>query len=147
MRTTLFIRCFIDFRKFSPLFLIAFLKEYDFVSRGKCSILIQVLYDKEVDEYLLFLDNDINSRGHTQWFYFVQSLDVWSINVNVLYINENDMKMKVLRLTVAGLDMFMPRPYATAELDECIEYELSTCLTPQSDDLFGFGSFGSFGSS
>jgi len=29
-----------------------------------------VLYDKEVDEYLLFLDNDINSRGHTQWFYF-----------------------------------------------------------------------------
>jgi len=41
--------------------------------------------------------------------------------------------------------MFMPRLCATAELDECIEYELSTCLAPQSDDLFGFGSFGSFG--
>eukprot|EP00435_Cladocopium_sp_Y103_P069901 s206_g34.t1 len=29
-----------------------------------------VLYDKEGDEYFLFLDNDLNSRGHTQWFYF-----------------------------------------------------------------------------
>lgn len=43
--------------------------------------------------------------------------------------------------------MFMPRLCAMAELDECIEYELSTCLAPQSDDLFGFGSFGSFGTS
>ena len=101
MRTTLFIGCFIDFRKISPLFLIIFSKEYGFVSRGKCSILIQVLYDKEVDEYLLFLDNDLNSRGHTQWFYFVQSLDVWSINVDVLYINKNEMNMKVLRLTAS----------------------------------------------
>ena len=43
--------------------------------------------------------------------------------------------------------MFMPRLCAMAELDECIEYELSTCLAPQSDDLFGFGSFGSLGTS
>eukprot|EP00913_Durusdinium_trenchii_P025050 g23514.t1 len=28
------------------------------------------LYDKESDEYLLFLDHDLHSRGHTQWFYF-----------------------------------------------------------------------------
>ena len=33
----------------------------------------QALYDKESDEYLLFLDHDLHSRGHTQWFYFARS--------------------------------------------------------------------------
>lgn len=33
----------------------------------------KVLYDEAGDEYLLFLDNDLHSRGHTQWFYFVGS--------------------------------------------------------------------------
>eukprot|EP00930_Biecheleria_cincta_P031414 TRINITY_DN21807_c0_g2_i1.p1 TRINITY_DN21807_c0_g2~~TRINITY_DN21807_c0_g2_i1.p1 ORF type:complete len:1414 (+),score=214.08 TRINITY_DN21807_c0_g2_i1:138-4379(+) len=29
-----------------------------------------VIYDVDTDEYNLILDTDVNSRGHTQWFYF-----------------------------------------------------------------------------
>jgi hypothetical protein len=44
-----------------------------------------VLYDKEGDEYFLFLDNDLNSRGHTQWFYFVRSSAIDIIDAVRIY--------------------------------------------------------------
>ncbi|CAE7609655.1 AGBL3 [Symbiodinium natans] len=42
----------------------------EFTSCFESGNLRYVLFDKSAEEYLLFLDNDIRSRGHTQWFYF-----------------------------------------------------------------------------
>ncbi|CAE7214811.1 AGBL3 [Symbiodinium sp. CCMP2592] len=42
----------------------------EFTSCFESGNLRYVLFDKDAEEYLLFLDNDIRSRGHTQWFYF-----------------------------------------------------------------------------
>ncbi|OLP85820.1 Cytosolic carboxypeptidase 1 [Symbiodinium microadriaticum] len=42
----------------------------EFTSCFESGNLRYVLFDKDAEEYLLFLDNVIRSRGHTQWFYF-----------------------------------------------------------------------------
>ena len=77
--------------KFEPKLIPVFQKsDLSFESKFESGNLGLVLKKSE-DEYDMFMQTDINTKGHTQWFYFkVQNSSTKTVKFNILNFSKND---------------------------------------------------------